>query len=152
MENDDHARTDDYGEMKANDMEGNNSQEVQYQRRAVVVGFHDDTTEHEERNHNYDRNVNGSNSHQVFNQAHHTCVLAIHRQRRKRQVCQITEHIEERVERTKNKDTTSHECRRKISPKKTWILQMLHSHKTQCTTRADQNEQIDKTCIGRTDR
>ena len=35
------------------------------------------------------------------------------------------------------------------SSKKTWIPQMLHSHKTHCTARTDQNEQIDKTCIGR---
>ena len=31
-------------ETKANDMEGNNSQEDQNQGTAVVTGFHDDTT------------------------------------------------------------------------------------------------------------
>ena len=94
-------------------------------------------------------NVNGSTSDQVSSQADHTCVLAIPRQRRKRQVCQISEHIEERVERTKNKDITSRGCSRKISSRKTWVLQMLDSHKTKCTTLACQNKQIDKTCIGR---
>ena len=43
-------------EMKANGMEGNISQEDQNQRRAVVAGFHDDTTtrctRHTQRNHN----------------------------------------------------------------------------------------------------
>ena len=34
-------------EMKANDMEGTKAQEEQNQRRAVVTGFHDDTTEQE---------------------------------------------------------------------------------------------------------
>ena len=32
-------------EMKENDMEGNKTQVDQNQRRAVVTGFHDDTTE-----------------------------------------------------------------------------------------------------------
>ena len=71
-------------EMKANSMEGNSSQEDQNQRRAVVAGFHDDTTEQEgssrhtvERNHNNDMNVNGSNSDHVSNRADHTCILAI---------------------------------------------------------------------------
>ena len=36
--------------------------------------------------------------------------------------------------------------------KRTWISQMLCSYQTRCTTRADRNEQIDKTRIGlRTD-
>ena len=48
-------------------------------------------------------------------QADHSCVLAIDRQRRKRQFSQISEHPEERVERTKNKVITSHGCRRNIS-------------------------------------
>ena len=34
-------------DTKANDMEGNNSQEDQNQRRAVVIGVHDDTTTQE---------------------------------------------------------------------------------------------------------
>ena len=34
-------------EIKANDMEGNKTQADQNQRRAVVTGFHDDTTEQE---------------------------------------------------------------------------------------------------------
>ena len=34
-------------EMKANDMEGTKAQEEQNQRRAVVTGFHDDTTKQE---------------------------------------------------------------------------------------------------------
>ena len=34
-------------ETKANDVEGNNSQEDQNQRRAVVTGFHEDITEQE---------------------------------------------------------------------------------------------------------
>ena len=137
-------------EVKANDMEGNKTQGDQNQRRAVVTGFHDDTTAQEvqdvlKRNHNYDTNVNGSKSEQMSSQADNTCVLAVHRQRRKRQVCQISKHVEERVGRTENKDITSHRCRRNISSEKTWILQTLHSYKT----REDRNEQIDKTCIGR---
>ena len=34
-------------DTKANDMEGKNSQEDQNQRKAVVTGFHDDTTTQE---------------------------------------------------------------------------------------------------------
>ena len=104
--------------MKANDMEGNKTQEDQNQRRAVMTGFHDDTTEQEVQDILKEREVKESNSDQMSSQADHTCVLAVHRQRRKRQVCQISEHIEERVERKENKDITSHGCRRKISSKK----------------------------------
>ena len=55
------------------------------QRRTVVTGFHDDTTEQEgsttptERNCNCDRNVNGSNSDQMSSQADHTRIPAVHR-------------------------------------------------------------------------
>ena len=110
-------------EVKANDMEGNKTQEDWNQSCSDrIPRRHDRTrsTRHTERNHNYDGNVNGSNSDQMSSQADHTCFLAVHRQRRKRQVCQISEHIEDRVERTESKDITSHGCRRKISLKY-WI-------------------------------
>ena len=50
-------------ETKANDIECHKTQEYQNQR--VVTGCHDDTTEQEvqtERNYDYDRNANGTNS------------------------------------------------------------------------------------------
>ena len=78
----------------------------------------------------------------------HTCIRAVHRQWCKTQVCQISEHTEERAERTEKKENTGHGRGRKISPQKTWIPPILHPHTTQPTTRAYQNEQIDKTCFG----
>ena len=112
---------------------------------------HDRTrsTRHIEGDHDYNRNVNGSNSDRLSSQADHTWVLAVHRQRRMRHVCQNSEHIEERVERTDNKDITSHGCRRNISTKKIWVFAKPCSYKTQCTIRADHSEQLDKTCMGR---
>ena len=71
-------------ETNANDMEGTNSQEGQNQRRAVVTGFHDDTTVQEVQDTLKEiRTTIGMPMDQVSNQADHTCVFAIQRQRLK---------------------------------------------------------------------
>ena len=93
-------------EMKANDMEGTKAQEEQYREKSRsdrIPRRHDKTrsTRHIERNHNYDRNVNGP----------------------------ITD-VEER-----------------FHQKRFGYLKCCIHTKTQCTTRTDQNEQMDKTCI-----
>ena len=88
-----------------------------------------------ERNNNYDRNVNGTDPDQM------SCMLlAVHRQRRKRQVCQISEHTEERVHGTENKGITCHGRCRKISSKKNQIQQ----NKTCIGRRTDSDHQMCK--------
>ena len=106
-----------------------------------ISGRHDSTTitRHTERNHNDHRNVYGT----VTNKAEHTCILAIQRQRRKRQFCQISKNVEERVERTKNEDISSHGYRGKISSEKDSDTSRATTHtKTRCFSRSDQNEQV----------
>ena len=63
-------------DTKASDMKGTNAQEDQNLRRAVVTGFHDDSTRHSDRNHNDNRNVNGTTSDQMSKQCQthmHSC-------------------------------------------------------------------------------
>ena len=93
-------------ERKANDMEGTKAQEEQNQRRAVVTGFHDDTTEQEVQD--------------ILKETITTIGMSTDRSR-----MQKKDFIK------KDSDTSS----------------AAFIQKTQCTTRTDQNEQMDKTCI-----
>ena len=87
------------------------------------------------RNNNYDRNVNGTDPDQMSRM-----LLAVHRQRRQRQVCQISEHTEERVDGTENKGITRHGRCRKISSKKNQMQQ----NKTCIGRRTDSDHQMCK--------
>ena len=85
----------------------------------------------------------------MSSQADHTCILAVHKQWRIGQVRQIGEHAQERIERKEDKDITGHGCRGNISPTKSGLHPMLHSHKTHYTDRTDHNEPNDKACVSR---
>ena len=75
MLEDPHRRRND---TKANGMEGNNSQEDQNQRRAVVTGFHDDTTAQEVQDTLKEVIMTIG---KMSNKTDHTCILAIQRHR-----------------------------------------------------------------------
>ena len=126
-------------------MEGNNSKEDQNQRRAVVTGFHDDTTEQEVQD--------------VLKETKTTIGMSMDQVQIKCPAQPITHAFlqftdnDERDKFVRSANTLKKELRGRkimISPatdaeerfhqKNTWIPHMLHTHKTLSTTRADQKE------------
>ena len=103
-------------ETKANDVEGNNSQEDQNQRRAVVTGFHEDTTGQEVQD---TLKEIITTMEMLMDQNQIKCpakpithaFMQLKDNDERDEIYQVSEHIEERVERTKNKDITGHGCR-----------------------------------------
>ena len=129
---------------KTNDTEGNTRRpEKEKSRDDTISRRHDRTrsTGHAERNHNKDRNANGSNPTKPITHA----------------PSQFKDNDEsDKFDRSGNISKNERRGRKmKISPtmdaeegfhqKKSWILQMVHSHEPQRTTWTDQNEQVGMT-------
>ena len=77
----------------------------------------------------------------------HTCLHLLQERRRKEQICQISECVEERVEREEDKYVSINGRRRKISSEKTGICQILHSHETWHSSQFDFLELDLKVCV-----
>ena len=94
-------------ETKTNDVECQKTQEDQNQPRAVETGFHDGTTEQELQRLLTETIitisiVNGANSDQMSRQTNHTRICVVLDSDERDKFDQISEHTEERAERTEN--------------------------------------------------
>ena len=122
-------------QMKIKVDESSKIHEDQNHGRAVATGFHGDTSGTKnwttvEENFHRDRNVDRKCKDRVSSKTYHTCRYLFQEQRWEEQMCQISEYVEERVEREEEKDNSINGCWRKISTKETGVCQMLHSHET----------------------
>ena len=60
--------------------------------------------------------------------------------RRKKQIHQVSEYVEKRIERKKDKDNEINGRRRKVPQHKNGVCQILYPHETQCPTRINNHE------------
>ena len=72
--------------------------------------------------------------------ADYTCIHPLQERRWKKQIHQISEHVEKRIARKKIKDNSINGRRRKIPSEKNGVRQILHSHETQHSSRFDLHE------------
>ena len=66
----------------------------------------------------------------MHRKADHTFFHSLQERRRKKQIRQVSEHAEKRVERKEDKDNAINGRRRKIPSEKNGVRQILHSRET----------------------
>ena len=144
-------------ETTANDVECHKTQEGENQRRAVVTGFHDDTTEQDVQHLLKESFIAiGKSTEQIqikcpAKPITHAFLQFTDNDDRDKFV-RSANILKKELRGRKIRISPAMDAAERFHQKNSWISQMLHPHKTRRTTRADQNEQIDKTCIGgRTD-